>query len=77
MSPLTPAINLQFGKNALSYQDVILLTLVNCAYSAADRSTQSAWTRLRSELRQPLLRNYALLQIIPSKRGSHSEISGM
>ena len=24
MSPLTPAINLQFGKNVLPYQDVIL-----------------------------------------------------
>ncbi len=42
MSSLTPAINLQFGKSAVPYQDVILQ-----------------------------------FQIIPNKRGSQSEISGM
>ena len=56
MSALAPAINLQFGNSTLCYQDVILLALINCAYSA--------------------FAEYAQFQIIPNKRGSHSEISG-
>jgi hypothetical protein len=74
MSPLTSAINLQFGKNALSYQDVILLTLINWRVFDPDRSTQPALLRSKRSSR---FCTYALLQIIPNKRGSHSEISGM
>ena len=73
MSRLTFAINLQFGKNDLSYQDVILQMPVNCP-SPRPRNLHALACEAT---RQPVLRNGALLQIIPSNRGSHSEISGM
>ena len=73
MSRLTPAINLQFGKNDLSYQDVILLTLINCA---SPRLHATCMDLLAMQRCSRFCRG-APVQIIPKRRGSHSEISGM
>jgi hypothetical protein len=77
MSPLMSAINLQFGKNALPYQDVILLTLINWRVFCRRQVCAICVNLTAKQNRYPLLRKYAPVQIIPNKRGSQSEISGM
>jgi hypothetical protein len=62
MSALAAAINLQFGQSALCYQDVICESFL--------------LARILIAKPVPTFAKYAA-QIIPNKRGSHSEISGM
>jgi hypothetical protein len=73
MSALAAAINLQFGKGALRYQDVICE-----GFSLARILPQISLRNLRKTKQKPVptFAEYAA-QIIPSRRGSHSEISGM
>jgi hypothetical protein len=59
----TGAINLQFGKSALPYQDLILRLCF--------------LREFRSQKRVAAFAESALIQSIPNKCGNHSEISGM
>jgi hypothetical protein len=73
MSALAAAINLQFGKSTLCYQDVICE-----GFSLARILPQISLRNLRKTKQKPVptFAEYAA-QIIPNSRGSHSEISGM